>query len=563
MGLPTGNEPQQCHKLFKMKTVLLECFVIVVIIGINTAKNIQKNSSEFIDFDVGGDSGSVLRSELKSHRVRDQVWEGMVQTAWLDYITRLNKEKELYGLKIEPFQLSNVMEDELYISQTMLGYQVELWMWNVTLHGLSGLNLKKLSLERNTGLTDIFTSALLDVPHLALTGMYRMQGTSADTGALSWVLSDISSEGDRPLAINMTGVRIAAELEVALVTGCGQEGAVVTELGFPLSYRDINFKFENIGTILGTAVDVIGGLLIERERKNLVKLLKDGIAYEVKSLICETFNKIENEKEAVDTKSRESPIFHDQFFTQLLEKEGGSGLIRDRLFENTVRKIFNESISRHLQTSLSPLRTALDPLKLFPLEFKFKNDLYSANVEACNTYVHNVKQAVLEDIYLARDANLNTSLLRVQVKVPVTWMSGYYKLRKAYLFTFIPAGGSGDFNVDLRDVRVALTVMLKNTTDGLIMDHFKVDIGWQTIRFKFDGLWKGFGEIADKIMNQLGVGGLIVEKQKRYIMGEIKTYLRGLAVCMMWSPSLGLDLCMRQFWIDLGWEYPWEYPTCH
>ena len=41
------------------------------------------------------------------------------------------------------------------------------------------------------------------------------------------------------------------------------------------------------------------------------------------------------------------------------------------------------------------------------------------------------------------------------------------------MFTFIPAGGSGDFNVDLRDVRVALTVMLKNTTDGLIMDHFK------------------------------------------------------------------------------------------
>ena len=194
MGLPTGNEPQRCHELLKMKTVLLECFVIIVIIGINTAKNIQKNSSEFIDFDVGGDSGSVLRSELKSHRVRDQVWEGMVKTAWLDDITRLNQEKELYGLKIEPFQLSNVMEDELYISQTMLGYQVELWMWNVTLHGLSGLNLKKLSLERNTGLTDIFTYALLDVPHLALTGMYRMQGTSADTGALSWVLSDISSE---------------------------------------------------------------------------------------------------------------------------------------------------------------------------------------------------------------------------------------------------------------------------------------------------------------------------------------------------------------------------------
>eukprot|EP00091_Calanus_sinicus_P001015 TRINITY_DN10973_c0_g1_i2.p2 TRINITY_DN10973_c0_g1~~TRINITY_DN10973_c0_g1_i2.p2 ORF type:complete len:111 (+),score=28.60 TRINITY_DN10973_c0_g1_i2:153-485(+) len=110
-------------------------------------------------------------------------------------------------------------------------------------------------------------------------------------------------------------------------------------------------------------------------------------------------------------------------------------------------------------------------------------------------------------MYLARDTSLNISLLRVQFKVPVTWMSGYYKLRKAYLFTFIPAGGSGDFNVDLRDVRVSLTVVLRNTEAGLIMEHFKVDIGWQTIRFKFDGLWKGFGEIADKVMNQLGVAG--------------------------------------------------------
>ena len=57
----------------------------------------------------------------------------------------------------------------------------------------------------------------------------------------------------------------------------------------------------------------------------------------------------------------------------------------------------------------------------------YQNSL-SANVEACNAYVHNVKQAVLEDMYLARDTSLNVSLLRVQFKVPVTWMSGYYKL---------------------------------------------------------------------------------------------------------------------------------------
>ena len=32
-----------------------------------------------------------------------------------------------------------------------------------------------------------------------------------------------------------------------------------------------------------------------------------------------------------------------------------------------------------------------------------------------------------------------------------------------------------------------------------------VDIGWQDISFKFDGFLTGLGELADKIMNQLGV----------------------------------------------------------
>ena len=59
-------------------------------------------------------------------------------------------------------------------------------------------------------------------------------------------------------------------------------------------------------------------------------------------------------------------------------------------------------------------------------------------------------------------------------------------------------------------------------------------------------------EIADKVMNQFGLGNVLVAKQKQYIMNEIKTYVRGLAVCMMWSPSQGIDLCMRDFWVDLA-----------
>ena len=130
--------------------------------------------------------------------------------------------------------------------------------------------------------------------------------------------------------INMTGVRIAAELEVALVDGCSQEGAVVTKLGFPFDYRDIEYEFENIGTVLSTAVDVIGGMVIERERKNLVKLLKDGIAMEVDSLICENFRKMEDEKEAVNDQDPGGSLYNDKFFNNLLKTEGGPELIRDR-----------------------------------------------------------------------------------------------------------------------------------------------------------------------------------------------------------------------------------------
>ena len=55
---------------------------------------------------------------------------------------------------------------------------------------------------------------------------------------------------------------------------------------------------------------------------------------------------------------------------------GETELVRDRLAENTARKIFRESLQRHLATPASPLRAALDPLKLFPLEFSFHNDVY-------------------------------------------------------------------------------------------------------------------------------------------------------------------------------------------
>ena len=134
--------------------------------------------------------------------------------------------------------------------------------------------------------------------------------------------------------------------------------------------------------------------------------------------------------------------------------------------------------------------------------------------------------------------------------------------------------------IDMKDVKVSLTVVLRNNQEMLDIENFNgghrtlakymfvekifcsVDAGWRDIGFKFDGFLSGLGEVADTLLNELGVGGLIVRRQRARLVREIKSYLRGTAVCMLWSPGMGLELCMRRFWINLGWEYPWVLPSC-
>ena len=57
------------------------------------------------------------------------------------------------------------------------------------------------------------------------------------------------------------------------------------------------------------------------------------------------------------------------------------------------------------------------------------------------------------------------------------------------------------------------------------------------------------GDITKQSLNGVWKTGLYLW---RYVMDEIKSYMRGMAVCAMWEPAAGLQLCMRQYWIDLG-----------
>ena len=151
---------------------------------------------------------------------------------------------------------------------------------------------------------------------------------------------------------------------------------------------------------------------------------------------------------------------------------------------------------------------------------------------------------------------MDVMAVRLVLKVPITWMSGYYKLENAKVFHFIPAGGAGNFNVDLKLVTIEVVTTVKTTYESLdepkaktnigdpkptiplpttistfnpsnisqtilsskfspnktvdkeveksvCLDVFNVGIHWQKASFKFDGLWKGFGHLTDFSLNQV------------------------------------------------------------
>ena len=157
-----------------------------------------------------------------------------------------------------------------------ISFQVSMSLRDLELEGLSGLSLKNLSLSRDRNLTSIFTEAVLDAPYLLLTGVYNMEGT-AKKSLLSYLLPDISSEGEQTFSINITRARIRADLRVELVGGCMENGKVspvITKIEFPFSYGDLQFKFDNLGSTVAAAVEGLGGWVIEYQRTLLVNLIR-------------------------------------------------------------------------------------------------------------------------------------------------------------------------------------------------------------------------------------------------------------------------------------------------
>ena len=77
----------------------------------------------------------------------------------------------------------------------------------------------------------------------------------------------------------------------------------------------------------------------------------------------------------------------------------------------------------------------------------------------------------MKHIEVRRNLQMNILAARLVFKVPITWMTGYYRLENAKLFHFIPAGGDGNFNIDLKYMTIEVIFTLKSTNTPLILSR--------------------------------------------------------------------------------------------
>jgi len=238
------------------------------------------------------------------------------------------------------------------------------------------------------------------------------------------------------------------------------------------------------------------------------------------------------------------------FWHQTLYKaSNGTGLLsRDPTIEALIRQVFNDIVKKDLARRKNVFGLAvLDPVWLYPIgpvSFR-KKGVLKGTLTACDLRLHNMKTVLLHHVEVRRDLHMNTFAVRLLLKVPITWMTGYYSLKNAKLFHFIPAGGDGNFNVDLKYVSIEVIATMKASEENfdtfrtttsrystdstavsplvspknkstiissvsslvpkrlVCLDVFEIGIHWRKASFKFDGLWKGFNHLTDFSLNQV------------------------------------------------------------
>jgi hypothetical protein len=500
--------------------------------------------------------------------VADEIWEQMIRQAWLDIVKTINSEKALYGIGLKPLLLDPLMPEPIVINDDMAGYHVDLAMWNISIHGIDDIRLEKLLLERGQALNNLREKAIIDIGNLTIQGMYKYTAQCTN-----WfcIIDSLDSEGDQPFQIDMTGAKFNVVVKMDTVYGCGKDkNMIITDIELPLNYQEVVFDFTNIGTVLGAIVGTIGNIALSFSQDLIVNVVKQNVAKEVPTLLCESAlqNTTKMEKIPAEVDQKEEPLWH----TLLQSGHGGWGwdtLRRDYLAEQFVLKAFNDGLARHLSNDSDPLVKALDPFQLLPAsEDIHQKGLIKGHIVACEMWLRGLKGLQLTGMELVRNEDLTYSALKLEIALPSVNMSGNFRLNHVKVLSLFNAKDSlGTIDAFLSGVKLELTCVIKTVpvlTEGdsrIKIDHFQVDFTKDHAKIDLKGLG---GKIISKIANKgvRAVGNKILDMQKEMLDNEIKNILWGMVKCLMYKPGMDFQKCQNEFWSCLGLDVPFVFPKC-
>jgi len=506
---------------------------------------------------LGKDEAKLTGLDRVEQFLNDEVWQQMVRQAWLDIVKEVNTKKELYGIGLEPLHMDPLLPEPINIKTSLVSYDVEFWMWNVTVIGLSKIKLSKLVLDRSESLNDLKVNAVLNIGNLSLVGQYKF------IGANSW-WGNISSEGAQPFSIDMTEAAIGAEITMETINGCNKtNNLVITNIGVPLTYSNIAFDFTNIGDTLNSMIDWVGGFIIDFQKDMIVDIVKKAVEEHMPTMLCEKDKHNVTEVHTRGVSSHKIKETDPEWWELLNNGTQGWGfdtLRRDTLAEKFVTKVFNDKLVKHLSNPDDPLRNTLDPFLLLPTNEKFSTPLASGQIVICEFYLHGLSNLRLKNFELIRNEDLSYSALRLTLSLSDVMMDGEYFMKNLKILG-IGKKNKGRMNIALKDVKVILSVALRAdplVNDGnanINIEHFSADFEKQG-KMKMDIT----GTKVDGIGNLFG--SKILKKQKGLINNEIKNVLFGIADCIMYKPAQGLESCLDDFWESLGFKVPFTFPTC-
>jgi len=500
---------------------------------------------------------------------RDEIWEQMIRQSWLDIVNTINRDSALYGIGLAPLQLDPLMPEPINIDQEMVGYQVKLSMWNVTVVGIQDIELDRLTLKRGRGLNNLREEAVLGLGDLEVRGMYQY---TAECTAWICVISQFDSEGPQPFSIRMSNATFSVNVNMDTVNGCGATNSLVlSDFQLPLEYDEISFDFTNIGSVLGAAVSLIGSFAIDFGRGLIVDGVKKVITEQLPSLLCDDDL---NRNITLMPPLNPTPISTVGPWHDILEAaHGGWGidsLRRDRLSEMLVMKVWNDGLAKHFANQSSALVKALDPFQLLPAsEDIHQRGVLKGHIVACELFLHGLKGLQLSDMKLVRNSDLTFSALRLTVDLPNASLLGKFRLNHVYVMSVFKAKDSeGSITADLTGIQVVLTVVMNTTpvlsereNSKIKIDKFEVEFKHADARLDVKGLG---GKIIQKLSNSAirKLGDDVLKMQQETIATEVKNIFWGLAKCLMYNPGQEFQKCVDGFWECLGFDVPFKFPTC-